>query len=233
MNDFYKKFRPKEWDKVHVLAFSTSPISVIQTSKKPIQKMEDLKGISLRGTGYIAEVVTALGGTPRAIATPEVYDAIMKNVLQGTYTPMETLKGFRYAEVVKYVTESWPIGQVYTFYLIMNKNTWDKLPPDIKKVFDEYPFEDKFAQVRNEVDIEGKKYGIEKGVQFIQLSQDEAKRWINAAETVIDKYTKSMVKAGYSEKEVKERMDFISKGKDRFLDKETERGKSKIINRAG
>ncbi|MCX7966064.1 MAG: hypothetical protein N2596_05520 [Syntrophorhabdaceae bacterium] len=150
----------------------------------------------------------------------------MKNVLQGTYTPMETLKGFRYAEVVKYVTEIWPIGQVYTFYLIMNKNTWDKLPQNVKKVFNEYPFEEKFAQVWNEVDIEGKKYGIEKGIQFIQLSPDEAKKWINAAETVVDKYSKSMVKAGYSEKEVNEWVSYI-KGRINYWTKKQREAKVK------
>ncbi|HOJ42775.1 MAG TPA: TRAP transporter substrate-binding protein [Syntrophorhabdaceae bacterium] len=217
-NDFFKKFRPKEWDKVHMISMHTSPVNVMMTATKPVYKMEDLKGLNIRGLGYLAEVVTALGGTARAIATPETYDAVMKKVVDGIYIPMETLRAFRFAEVVKYITECWPIGQVYTFYLIMNKDTWNKLPDDVKKVFNEYPFEDKLANTWNEIDIDGKQLGMEKGLKFIQLSPEESKKWIKAADTVIEKYVKSMVSAGYPEKEVrgwisyaKERIDYWTK----------------------
>lgn len=209
VNDFFRKFKPKEWNDVHVLALHASPINVLMTATKPVYKLEDLKGLNIRGLGYIADVVSALGATPRAIPTPEVYDAILKRVLDGIYIPMETFRAFRYAEVIKYTTECWPIGQHYTFYLVMNKNTWNKLPDDVKKVFNEYPFEDKLAATWNEIDIDGKKLGIEKGIQFIQLTPEEEKRWVKAAETVVEKYVKSMVAAGFPEKEVRGWISFV------------------------
>jgi len=222
-NDFYKKYKPKEWDKVHVLAFSICGLNVLQTIK-PIYKLEALKGQNLRGTGYVGEVVAALGGPPRAIPTPEAYDAVLKKVIDGLYISMETLQAFRYAEVVKYVTEIWPIGQGYTFYLIMNKNTWNKLPADVKKVFNEYPFEEKLATMWNEIDIAGKKFAMEKGVKFIQLSPQERGKWIKAAEPVIEKYVKTMVSAGYSEKEVREWISFNKARRDFWTKKQKELG---------
>lgn len=137
---------------------------------------------------------------------------------------METLQAFRYAEVVKYVTEIWPIGQGYTFYLIMNKNTWNKLPADVKKVFNEYPFEEKLATMWNEIDIAGKKFAMEKGVKFIQLSPQERGKWIKAAEPVIEKYVKTMVSAGYSEKEVREWISFNKARRDFWTKKQKELG---------
>jgi TRAP-type C4-dicarboxylate transport system substrate-binding protein len=222
-NDFYKKFKPKEWDKVHVLAFSICGLNVLQTTK-PVYKLEDLKGMNIRGTGYVGEVVSALGGTPRAISTPEAYDAVLKKVIDGLYISMETLQAFRYAEVVKYVTEIWPIGQGYTFYLIMNKDTWAKLPADVKKVFDEYPFEEKLAKMWNEIDIAGKKFGMEKGVKFIQLSPEESKKWIKATEPVIEKYVKSMVSAGHSEKEARGWISYLKERRDYWTKKQKELG---------
>ncbi|OPY76572.1 MAG: Sialic acid-binding periplasmic protein SiaP precursor [Syntrophorhabdus sp. PtaU1.Bin058] len=217
-NDFFRKFKPKEWDKIHMISMHTSPVNVMMIATKPVYKMEDLKGLNIRGLGYIAEVVSALGGTPRAIATPETYDAVLKKVIDGVYLPMETMRAFRLGEAVKYITECWPIGQVYTFYLIMNKEVWNKLPPDVQKVLNEYPFEDKLADMWNKIDIEGKDYGKEKGLTYIELSPDEAKKWIKASETVIEKYVKSMVSAGYNEKEVrswikfaKERIEYWTK----------------------
>jgi TRAP-type C4-dicarboxylate transport system substrate-binding protein len=172
-NDFYRTFMPKEWDKIHMLSMHTSPVNVILSATKPVNKMEDLKGMTLRGLGFIAEVVSALGGTPRPIPTPEAYEAIQKRVIDGLMIPMETMRAFRYAEIAKYVTECWAIGQVYTFYLVMNKDSWNKLPPNIQKIFNEYPFEEKFAAMWNDIDIDGKKYGMEKGLKFIELPREE------------------------------------------------------------
>jgi len=94
-NDFYKKYKPKEWDKVHVLSFSICGLNVLQTATKPVYKLEDLKGMNIRGTGYVGEVVSALGGTPRAIPTPEAYDAVLKKVIDGLYISMGDVKGLQ------------------------------------------------------------------------------------------------------------------------------------------
>ena len=204
VNDFYRQFKPKEWDKVHVLSMHSAPAQVVLSATKPVYKMEDLKGMTLRSTGFVAELVSVLGATPRSIPMPESYEALYNRVIDGLMIPMETLRAFRLAEVVKYVTECWPTGQVDVFYLVMNKNSWNKLPPDIQKIFNEYPFEEKFASMWNEIDIDGKNYGKEKGLKFIELSSSEIARWKKAVEPVVDTYVKKMVASGYHEKETRE-----------------------------
>jgi TRAP-type C4-dicarboxylate transport system substrate-binding protein len=201
-NDFFREFKPKEWDKIHMLSMHTSPVNVVLTSTKPVNKIEDLRGMTLRGQGFIADVVSALGATPRAIPMAEAYEAMQKRVFQGLMIPMETLRAFRLAEVSKYITECWPIGQVYTFYLIMNKDAWNKLPPNIKKIFNEYPFEEKLATLWNDLDIDGKKLATVTGLEFIQLSSGEIMKWGKAVEPVLDDYVKKMVASGYDKKEI-------------------------------
>ena len=223
-NDFFREFKPKEWDKIHMLSMHTSPVNVVISATKPVNKMEDLKGMTLRGLGFIAEVVSALGGTPRPIPTPEAYEAIQKRVIDGLMLPMETMRAFRYAEVAKYVTECWPIGQVYTFYMVMNKDTWNKLPPNIQKIINEYPFEEKLAAMWNEIDIDGKKYGMEKGLKFIELPPEEIAKWKKAVEPVLDKYVKSMVAAGYQEKEVRELINYARMRIEYWMKKQKESG---------
>jgi len=223
-NDFFREFKPKEWDKIHMLSMHTSPVNVVISATKPVNKMEDLKGMTLRGLGFIAEVVSALGGTPRPIPTPEAYEAIQKRVIDGLMLPMETMRAFRYAEVAKYVTECWPIGQVYTFYMVMNKDTWNKLPPNIQKIINEYPFEEKLAAMWNEIDIDGKKYGMEKGLKFIELPPEEIAKWKKAVEPVLDKYVKSMVTAGYQEKETRELINYARMRIEYWMKKQKESG---------
>jgi TRAP-type C4-dicarboxylate transport system substrate-binding protein len=223
-NDFFKQFKPKEWDKIHMLSMHTSPVNVVLSATKPVNKMEDLKGMTLRGLGFIAEVVTALGATPRPIPTPEAYEAMQKKVIDGLMIPMETMRAFRYAEVAKYVTECWGIGQVYTFYLVMNKDTWNKLPANIQKIFNEYPFEEKFAAMWNEIDIDGKNYGKEKGLQYIELPSAEITKWKKAVEPVLDTYVKKMIASGYNEKETRELINYARMRIEYWTKKQKESG---------
>jgi TRAP-type C4-dicarboxylate transport system substrate-binding protein len=155
---------------------------------------------------------------------PESYEAVQKKVIDGLMIPMETLRAFRLAEVTKYATECWPIGQVYTFYLIMNKDTWNKLPPAIQKIFNEYHFEEKLATMWNEVDIDGKKLGMEKGLQFIELPPGEIAKWKKAVEPVLDTYVKKMVASGYKEKETRELINYARMRIEYWLKKQIESG---------
>jgi TRAP-type C4-dicarboxylate transport system substrate-binding protein len=210
LNDFYTKFKPKEWDSVKVLFLNGSAPSPL-LSTKPVEKLEDLKGLTIRAPGQIAEIVSALGATPSPTPIVETYDAISKGVSQGAYLAIEGLKTFRLADVCKYLTNSWQVGNTFPFYLIMNKNSYNKIPADLKKIFDKLvgEYAERVALMWNNVDIEGMNYGVEKGVRFIELSDQEALRWKEAVKPLVDKWVKRMVEKGYTESEVKEWISFL------------------------
>lgn len=210
VNDFYNEFKPKEWNKVKILWMSSSTPNVI-ISKKPVRKLEDMKGLTLRAPGRVGDIMSALGVTPAPTPIMETYDGIAKGVIDGVNTPYETLRSFRFAEVAKYVTTDWQVGNVYTFYVAMNKNSYKKLPPDLKEIFDKLcgEYKEKFALMWNSIDFAGRNFAGKKGVQFIDLSPAEAARWKKAIQPVIGKYVKKMVSTGYSEAEVKGWLKFL------------------------
>ena len=203
-NDFYNEFKPKEWDKVRVLWMNTSNPSVI-ISKKPVRTLEDMKGLKIRAPGIVSDTIKALGATPQPTHMMEVYDAMAKGVIDGVNTPLETLRTFRFAEVVGYTTASWQVGNIYTFYVAMNKNSYKKLPPDIKEIFDELcgEYKEKYALMWNAIDFYGKWFAKKKGVEIIELPDAEAARWIGATAPVIENYIKEMVGKGHAEAEVR------------------------------
>jgi len=210
-NDFYNEFKPKEWDDVRVLWMHSSTPNVMITAKKAVHKLEDLKGLTIRAPGIVGNTVSALGATPAPTPMMEVYDAMSKGVIAGVNTPFETLKTFRFAEVVKYTTASWQVGNLYTFYVAMNKNSYKKLPPDIKEIFDKLcgEYKERFALMWNLIDIQGKDFAKKNGVEIINLSSQEAARWKEAAESVVENYVKDMVGKGYSASEVRGWIKFL------------------------
>lgn len=210
--DFYDRYTPREWAGTRVLALHASPVNNIITKDRPVRRLEDLRGLALRGTGYVARVVEALGATARPVSMPEAYDNLAKNVIDGLLIPYETTVTFGFGEVTRYITEVWTMGQVHTFYLVMSEDAWNSLPADLQAVMDEYvkgEFREKLYKMWNDIDIVGYDYAVGEGYEFIQLTPEELERWHEVADKVIDDYVASMVAKGYSEADMRERIDFV------------------------
>ncbi|MDD5126486.1 MAG: TRAP transporter substrate-binding protein [Dehalococcoidales bacterium] len=135
-NDFYQHFKPAEFDDVHVLYFHAHGPSVVLTTKKPVRKMEDLKGLIIRSTGVGAKIMTALGAQGNGAAQGEAYELMSKGIIDGSYTPREVLKGWNQAEVVKYVTGCYDVGSTADMFVVMNKAKWAIIPTDVQKTID-------------------------------------------------------------------------------------------------
>ncbi len=210
-DDFYRKFLPKEWESVHVLFMHATGPNIIYTTKTPVRTLEDLKGIKLRGTGKVADTLKALDAAPVPLDMVDVYEAMRRGVIEGVMGPLEMLKGWKTGEIAKYVTASWRVGSTYTFYVVMNKDKWNSLPADIKKIFDEISmeFKNKHAIAWNEIDLEGAEFFKQHGGQIIQLSDAEAKRWENAVEPVVASYKKDLVSKGYKSDEIESWLSYI------------------------
>ena len=210
LNDFYQEFEPKEFDKVRVLWLNTSTPSAIATLK-PVRKLKDLKGLTIRAPGLSGDIMKALGGTPAPTPMMEVYDAISKGVIDGEASNFETLVAFKFAEVVRYSTSIWQITYPFPFYCVMNKNSYKKLPPDIKAIFNTLvgEYKELYILMWNSVDFNGKAFGMKKGVEFIDLPPSELPKWQAAVKPVIDNYVKKMAGKGYSEAEVRRWIKFL------------------------
>lgn len=202
--DFYQKFKPKEFAGVKVLAIHANGPSMV-ISKRPVNKLEDMKGLTIRAPGLPGAIIKALGGTPTPTPMMEVYDSLAKGVNEAVWGPYETLKTFRFGEVAKNVTLNWHIGASFPFFLAMNRRTYDRLPQDLKTLVDVMSGEvqERYALMWNEIDLEGKAYGNTKNVKYIELSDEEGARWQKAVEPVLEDYVKSMVGKGHKEAEVR------------------------------
>jgi TRAP-type C4-dicarboxylate transport system substrate-binding protein len=224
--DFFNKYKPKEWDDVHVLYVSPCGPLVLETASKPVKTLEDLKGLKIRAVGQMSDVIKALGGLPVPLQMPDVYDSLRRGVIEGVTVDLSTLKYWKFAEVIKYVTADWQLGTGITFYWVMNKNKWNALPPAIQKIFTEVASEtrEKQALLWDQMDIEGRELFTSGGGQMIYLSDAEVAKWMKAVEPVIGEYKKSMVSKGYKDADVDDWIKYIKERIDYWRKEQKKRG---------
>lgn len=187
--EFAKKIRPKELEDVKVLYIHAHGPGLLHT-KKPVRSIADLKGMKIRSTGLSAKVTKALGGVPVAMPQGGTYEALQKGVVEGTFTPIETLKGWKQAEVVKYTTECTSVGYTTAMFVVMNLKKWKALPQDIRETIEKISAEwvDVHGKVWDEGDEEGRQYALSLGNKIIPLSDAESKKWAAAVRPLIDNY---------------------------------------------
>jgi TRAP-type C4-dicarboxylate transport system substrate-binding protein len=212
-NDFYSKYQPKDFDGYQVLMLSTSPINVIQTLNKPVKTLEDVKGLKLRGTGRLGDIVKALGATPIPIETPDLYDGLKRGVIEGAYLPLETMKGFKTGELIKYVTASWRVGSAYCFYVLMNKQKWSSLPADVQKVMADFSkeFIERWTLEWNNIDIEGREFFKSNGGKIESVADADSPKWIKAVQPVIADYKKDLAAKGHKAGDIEDWIGFVNK----------------------
>lgn len=197
INELANKFNPKELAEVKVMYLHAHGPGLLHT-KKPVSKLEDLKGLKIRCTGLAAKIVERLGGTPVAMPMGETYDALSRGVVEGSMAPYEALKTWKWGEVVKYTTENFGSSYSTGFFVVMNKDKWNSLPPDVQKVIDQVNQEWIIKQGNNwdEIDKGGKEASQKLGNKIISLSQDEDWRWQKAVKPLYDDYVKDKKEKG-------------------------------------
>ncbi len=195
--EFYKKMKPKELDDVKVLTLHAHGPGVL-ASKKDVYSLEDIKGMKIRCTGLSSKLARYLGAAPVAMPQGAAYEALQKGVVEGTFCPIEVLKGWKQAEVIDYVIETRALGYTTTMFVVMNKEKYEALPPDIQKVFEEVGEEwvDVHGKIWDKADSDGKEYVIELGKKIHKLPPSEEERWVQSIRPVIIEYQSEISKKG-------------------------------------
>jgi len=197
INDFYKKFQLTELADVKVLYLHAHGPGLLH-SRKPVYQLEDLRGMRIRCTGFSAKMVRAMGAEPVVKPQGYTYALLQDRYVSATWGPMEVLKGWRQAEVIKYTVECYCVGYTSGFYVVMNLKKWKSLPTDVRKVFEEVSAKwiPKHAKAWDDSDEEGRKFTLSLGNKIIPLSKEEVARWCKAVEPVMDEYIDSAGKKG-------------------------------------
>ena len=192
INEYYRKFRPKELEDVKVLFLEAHGRDIIST-KKPVGKLSDLRGMKLRATGLSAKIVTALGGSAVGLPITDTYDAMSKGVIEGLVLDWGGLLNWRFGDVIKYHIESPGTASTVAFYTVFNKDKWNSLPPDIRAIIDKLDNEwiERVSQKWADWETTGKSELLKKGGRIITLSEADNAQWREKMKPILSNYVAS------------------------------------------
>lgn len=198
INELYQRFQPAELNDVHICYLFAHGPGLIHTSRKPVRAREDMQGLKIRSTGTSQLIVRALGGAPVAMSQGETYDALKKNVVDGTLVPIEALKGWKQAEVLKYTTLSYSIAYSQGFFVAMNPRKWNDLPGNLQQIITDVSkeYQEITAKAWEDSDQEGRQFAKELGHEFIKLSEAESAGFRAAMTPVYEEYIKKANERG-------------------------------------
>jgi TRAP-type C4-dicarboxylate transport system substrate-binding protein len=189
VNELCHAFLPKEIRDVKLLYVHAHGPGIL-ASKRPMRTLADLKGAKVRATGFCAKVVESLGGSPVSMPQGDTYEALQKGVVDATFCPVETLKGWKQGEVIRNITDSRCIGYTTSFFVVINPVRWASLPDEVKQIMEDVSKEwvERHAQAWNEADDEGLAFARSLDREVVPLDPSEQVLWRKQVEPLLREY---------------------------------------------
>lgn len=196
MWDLFQKYQPKEFADVKVITMFTSAPSQIM-SKVAVKQLSDLKGMELRASGSILQILSGLGAQGVGMPMSQTPEALQKGVVKGLVSSFDVLMDFNFAEICRHETiTNLP---VYPFAIIMNKARWASLSPKAKKVIDDLALDQAVwtgkyldKHIEDSLNWSKKKYQVE----VHQLTAEEHAKIKEISSPLVDRWKADATKAG-------------------------------------
>lgn len=204
----YNKYKPmqEEYTKagVKVLWFQMPGPNQLEGNVK-IEALKDLNGVKIAvDVREELEAFKLLGAVPIIVAGGDKYVSLQTNVVSSSTQNFNGSKTWKTFEVTKFVTENVDISY-RNCPTIININTYNNLPADIKKIFDEVSdgvamtkraaqaYDQSNTKIRTEIED----YHVKAGhAPVFKLPDTEKTKWRGMIQPVIDTWVNGVESKG-------------------------------------
>ncbi len=168
-------------------------------AKVPVNTIADFKGLGVRAFGPWLTLFEAMGSSMVSVPVPEIYNSLERGVVKSTLLYLTNGVGLNLMEVTQYLNTT-NLGHNCGMPMVMNLDTWNKLPKDVQEVIEE-------LNVKESVPIFGRinfrnyeremKIVKDKGMKLSEFSPSDVEKMTNMAkEKVWYPYAKGLDKKG-------------------------------------
>ncbi|WP_187430560.1 Solute-binding protein [Roseobacter fucihabitans] len=197
---FETHMKDTEFKDVHILGTWVHGPGLIHANKE-IRKPSDMEGLKIRGGSRLANaLLEKVGATPVGMPVPAVPEGLSKGVIDGTTIPWEVTAALKIPELVENHTEfTGNALYVLTFVLAMNKDRYESLPDDLKKVIDDnsgVEFSVFAGGTQADSDGPARQAAADRGNNIVTLNAEETAEWKAVAEPIYAEWVAEMDEKG-------------------------------------
>ncbi len=154
-------------------------------SNKKIETLDDFKGLKFRSVGYWGEILTKLGASVVTLPGGEIYGALETGIIDAAEfcnPESDYVSGLH--EVAKYVHVPGIHQPTSMMELIINKESWDKLSPDLQEIVRRAAQATTLVGLGHTIqkDAEALRKLEEYGTEIVRLSPEIISEIVNIAE---------------------------------------------------
>jgi TRAP-type C4-dicarboxylate transport system substrate-binding protein len=158
-------------------------------SKKPIRKLEDMRGLKVIVQGFEPEVADALGAVIVNVPFPDIYTSLQQGVVDAVLWVDPGFVPYKIYELAKYHTTLGLSAQKID--TCINTKSFAALPRDLKQTFYEFQQRMAFAVAKRiGVDFrkDARKMYEQHKVEMIALPPEEMHRWRATLKPLLDRW---------------------------------------------
>jgi TRAP-type transport system periplasmic protein len=204
LQEYADKEMQDELNDVHVLAVHTHAPGSLHSREKEIRTAADLVDMKVRAPNKeMAEAFTLLGASPVFMPVTQMPSALSKGVVDVAVLPFEVVKPMKIHQLAGKNTEIKGERGLYAnmFVFSMNKDAYNKLPADLKKVIDNnsgMPLAQHIGQLFDASEQDGRDAAVAEGNSFYTLTPEETAKWKAAMQPVTDSWIADTTADGFN-----------------------------------
>ena len=136
LQDLYDR---KGFENTKVLAFLANEGGEEElVSTKMIQSLDDYRGMKIRTYGYWGKVLENLGASVVTLPGAELYQSLKTGVIDACeYSTPQINLDMHFYEVAKYIYYPALHSPACTYFMCVNKDSWNELPADLQAIMEE------------------------------------------------------------------------------------------------
>jgi TRAP-type transport system periplasmic protein len=177
---------------MRLLALGGSGTRNMSNAKHPVNGLADIKGMKMRTppSPMISKTWQALGTLPVTVPFAELYAAIQTGVAEALESSIPGYMGSKLYEVAPYLALTEHTIQVN--HVSMSQRTWDKLPPDLRKMIQDSAIAASDLGIVKAREYEGKFVEQLQQKHGVKVSHPDKSQFINALKPTQAQLAKEM-----------------------------------------
>lgn len=184
VNDYLEKLHNKQANAHYLARLGTGDLFHIFLSK-PIQKIDDFKGLKIRVSPTHIPFLKSLGAEPVVTPPAEIYTAMERSVVVGYVQPLASIRTMGLVPVTKYLLK--PGFYQPIVLVLVNLDFWKKMPDNLKTLLTENLKKAEYMAMENiekKIKVEMEEFA-KAGINIIQLPPADAARFSKLADDTL------------------------------------------------